>query len=586
MTHRRYRFRVWAPWAALAVLAAIAFTVEVVATRHAFFFLDDWDPLGRLDWSVDAILLPHVQQLSAFPMLLFKTIYAAAGIDSTLPFRLATIVLHMAVAITVFMYGRTRVGPWLALAIATPLLIVGMGSFELFVFFEVNYSAALVCTVLAFLLLARRTTRASVGAAALFVLGLLWASVVMPFVAGAGVACLVRSDRRRIWWVPLPAIALFVAWYAAYRDRLGFVLPPDLQQSFAARLLRAPLFMLQAFAGGVGALFGVGPVAAVTGTTPKVFDMTGPGSVGFFPGTIIAVAVAGAIVIRVVLKGVRDPAQFVGLCTAAIVYWGVLAMERFFQTPIQSNYVWLGSVIVALLLIEAFAGVRPAPAVQVAAVSVGVLAMALNGLQLERVRPIFESISANTRIAVTAAELSSGVAWRDPGPLSLIGPSAAQWRAIAARYGNAGYSATEAARLPEETRQALDGRLASITLKVTAGASVDASAPVRVQSVQGALLARTSRCVDIRRTAAEAAVEFVLPAGGAAVTAGPGGDARMYLRRFGDGFGNAPFDRVGGFPIPTGTGITVWAKGSGDPPWVVRLATPARSLSVCGRAYG
>jgi hypothetical protein len=563
----------------------IALAVELFATRNAFFFLDDWDPLGRLDWSIEAIFLPHVQQLSALPMLLLKTMYTVFGIDSMAPFRVATIALHLAVAVTVFLYGRSRVGPWLALAAATPLLVVGMGSYELFVFFQVNYSAAIACTVVAFLVLARRTIRAAVAASLLLVIGLLWASVVMPFVVGAAATCLLRSDRRRIWWVPLPAAVAFVAWYVTYRDRMGVVLPPELQQSLADRLAGVPLFIARAFTGGVGALFGTGPVAAITGTTPKVFDMNGPGSVGFMPGALVAVAVAAAIVVRVALRGVHDPAQFIGLCTAAGVYWVVLAMERFFQTPIQSNYVWLGSVIVALLLIEAFAGVRPAPTVQVAAMLVGVAAMALNWVQLERVRPIFEGVSANTRIAVTAAELSEGASWGDTGQLSLIGPTADQWRAIADRYGPAGYRASEVPTLPEEVRQALDGQLAGMMLQVTAGASVPQAAPVAVRRVQGARLVSAAGCVRALRTGPEASVEFLLPPGGAAVTAVRGSGAVMFVRRFGDGFGNAPFGRVGGFPIPAGSSVTVEAKGPFEPPWRVRLATSGDDIVVCGRAH-
>jgi hypothetical protein len=563
----------------------IALAVELFATRNAFFFLDDWDPLSRLEWSFDALFVPHVQQLSALPMLVLKTMYTALGIDSTLPYRLATIFLHLAVAVTVFLYGRTRVGPWLALAAATPLLIVGMGSFELFVFFEINYATAIACTVLAFLALARRTSRAAIAASALFVVGVLAASVVMPFVVGAAAACLIRSDRRRIWWVPLPAAVVFATWYYAYRGRQGFVLPPDLQQSFIERALGAPLFVARAFTGGVGALFGTGPVAAVTGTTPKVFDMTGPGSVGFLPGALIAVAVVCAIALRVVLKGVRDPAQFAGLCVAAVVYWAILAMERFFQTPIQSNYVWLGSVIVALLLIEAFAGVQLPPAAQAAAVLVGILAMGLNWAQLERVRPIFDGISSDTRIAVTAAEVAGEAAWAESGPLALIGPTDAQWREIAARYGTAGYSIAEAKALAEERRQALDGRLALMTLKVTAGASVPQGAPVVVRRVQGARLVGTAGCVRVVRTGPEASVEFLLPPGGAAVTAARGSGAVMFVRRFGDGFGNAPFGRVGGFPIPAGSSVTVQAKGPFQPPWVVRLATRGEDVVVCGRAH-
>ena len=574
----------WAPWGALTILILVAFFAEWSATRGAFFFFDDWDPLGRLGWSIEAIFLPHVQQLSALPMLLLKTMYTVFGIDSMAPFRLATIALHLAVAVTVFVYGRSRVGPWLALAAATPLLVVGMGSYELFVFFQVNYSAAIACTVVAFLALARRTIPAAAAASLLFVIGLLWASVVMPFVVGAAATCLLRSDRRRIWWVPLPAAVVFVAWYVTYRDRMGVVLPPELQQSLADRLAGAPLFIARAFTGGVGALFGTGPVAAITGTTPKVFDMNGPGSVGFMPGALVAVAVAAAIVVRLALRGVHDPAQFIGLCTAAGIYWAVLAMERFFQTPIQSNYVWLGSVIVALLLIEAFAGVRPAPAVQVAAMLVGVAAMALNWVQLERVRPIFEGVSANTRIAVTAAELSEGASWGDTGQLSLIGPTADQWRAIADRHGPAGYRASEVPTLPEEVRQALDGQLAGMMLQVTGGKQAAATAPVRVRGVPGARVAVRDGCLVVTRATPTSSVELLLPPGGATISTGASGEARMFVRRFGDGFGSAPFGRAGGFPIPVASRVTVHARGAVDPPWIVRLAVSGPGMTVCGHA--
>ena len=576
------------PWLVLLALGVIALVVELSATRRAFFFFDDWDPLQRFGWSLDALLLPHVQQLSALPIALLKGLYELLGIDSMLPFRLATITLHLIAAGMVCFYARSRVKPWVCVAATLPLLILGYGSYELFISFQVNYAMAVAFAVGGLLLLPRVTGAARVGSSALFLLAVWSASAVVPFVLGAGVTCLLRSDRRRLWWIPLPALVSFASWYLAYRDRMGFVLPPELQETVTERIRDAPAFIARAFVGAAGALLGVGPVAAVTGTTPRVFDMDGPGSVGFDGGMVMAIAVAALLLTRMLgVPGgrIRDVPQFAGLLSASLIYWGALAMLRFFQTPIQSNYIWVGSVIVILLLVEAFAGVGLSRATQGAVVVVGIASFVFNWAQLERVAPIWTGIAENTRLAVTAVEVAGRAAWPSDAPISLIGPTAEQWRAVAGRYGPAGYATEQISSLSEQELQTLDAHLVSSMLRVVGGLRGTASDPPTVQSARGVQLRSQGRsCVRATRKKAGALLDVQVPAGGLAISATAGGQTTVALRRFARSFPLPSGQSPGSYVLLPDRAMTIRTRGPARPPFVARIGLGSTSASVCGLA--
>jgi hypothetical protein len=573
------------PWLVLAVALVTAAVIELVATRNATFFFDDWDALLRTDWTADTFLIPHSQQMSALTLLLLKVFYGVFGLQSGLPYSLLVIAMHLGVAVAVYAYARPRLGAWLALAPALALTITGFGSYELFISFQIGYAGALICGVLALHLVSRGTTSGRWAAAALLLVGLGWSSVIIPFVIATALICVLRSDRWSGWWVPLPALGAFALWWVAYRGYFTVALPDDRIKPLGERLAGAPAFLWEAMSGGVGALTGLGPVASITGSTSAVYSREGPGAVSS-PGVWLGVLLVAVVVARLVIRRPPDLAQFVGVLALPLAYWGALALMRYDQTPIQSNYVFIGSVLVTLVLIEAFSGVRPKATAVAGLVLLAVAAMALNARQLLRVQPTFDGISSGTRLTLTAAELAGPAALADRAPMLLIGPSPADWVRVVDHYGPAGLDPAAIDGLPADQRAALDSRLSTWVVLRSKGAPGTATAPPPVEGSPGARITTSAACVVARpeRPGSPLSVELALPERGLSIRATGRGTGSILVRRFGDGYSQpvgGPWV-VGPRPLLVRPAPRAGATARG---WRVRVDAPV-PITACSAGPG
>src|SRR3954453_15678786 len=99
------------PWLLLA-LAVVTSGVLLVAWRgHLTFFIDDWDLLlHRRGFNADAFLDPHARHLIAGPAALWKAIEVTFGMDSQIPYAIASTTSFLARVVLLFVYLRARVG--------------------------------------------------------------------------------------------------------------------------------------------------------------------------------------------------------------------------------------------------------------------------------------------------------------------------------------------------------------------------------------------------------------------------------------------------------------------------------------------
>src|SRR5204863_7192235 len=157
---------------------------------------------------------PHNEHFSLVPVIVYKILFATAGLDHYAPYQVVALVLHLTIATLVFVWVRRRAGDVLALAGATLLLFLGAGFEDVLWPFQIGFLFALASGLGAFLLLERDTRVGDVAAMILLGVSLASASLGIPIAFGAGAYLLVRPAQRGRLWVVLVPLVLYGIWYA------------------------------------------------------------------------------------------------------------------------------------------------------------------------------------------------------------------------------------------------------------------------------------------------------------------------------------------------------------------------------------
>ena len=110
----------------LAGLMAVCAAGLLYAGRALTFYYDEWDFVqGRRGWTVDTFLQPHNEHLSLVPVAIFKLLFVTAGLDHYWVYRAVNVGFHLICVALLYVLARRRLGPWLALAAAVPILFLG-----------------------------------------------------------------------------------------------------------------------------------------------------------------------------------------------------------------------------------------------------------------------------------------------------------------------------------------------------------------------------------------------------------------------------------------------------------------------------
>jgi hypothetical protein len=110
----------------LAVLASGALLYHL--TRGSSFWGDDWVWITtRRANTVGTFLSPYDGHLSVLPLVIYRLMFAAFGINSYAPYRALVIVLSLVVGLLAFEYARPRVGRFVAMLVAVLVLFAGPG---------------------------------------------------------------------------------------------------------------------------------------------------------------------------------------------------------------------------------------------------------------------------------------------------------------------------------------------------------------------------------------------------------------------------------------------------------------------------
>src|SRR5689334_17818311 len=123
--------------------------------RGLWFYSDDWNLIAW--YHHDHFLTPFNGHLSLVPVLVYRLLFATAGIGTYLPYRVAGLAAYAFLGVMIYCYGRSRVPPVIA-ALAS-LAVMWYSAAQLDVSFPVllNFSLPLALLIAIWTLLDRKT---------------------------------------------------------------------------------------------------------------------------------------------------------------------------------------------------------------------------------------------------------------------------------------------------------------------------------------------------------------------------------------------------------------------------------------------
>jgi hypothetical protein len=347
--------------AAVVFALVCAFAVGMIAYtgRGTFFVADDWDMmLARRGLSPDTLLVPHVNHLVATQVFFYEAIRGVAGWHYG-AYRVARVLLDVAIAVAVFAFARPRVGGWLAAALVVPMLFIpGEGR----AVYTVGNVIALLTGIAALLVLDRMAAvlRRDVVVCVLLLLSVASFSFGLAFVGVAAIWLVTTPGQRRSLWVPAIPAASYALWLLTYH-------PPS--SLSLQNLADTPEFVANSAAAALGGLTGLG--------------------LGW--GRLLALLAALAIGYELFTRPVRRSPTTYALLALPLLLWALVGLGRAAAPPLtvypgpdvllqrfarldatvgagQSRYVFPGVIVLTLLAAQLLRGRRLGPPLAVALV--------------------------------------------------------------------------------------------------------------------------------------------------------------------------------------------------------------------------
>ena len=542
------RVRAWAanprlPSLLLGIAAAVSGVLLVVLNSHLTFFIDDWEVLlHRRGINPDVFLEPHAGHPSMGLVALYKAIQVTFGMSSVTPYAVASTAVFLLGVVLLYLWMRPRVGAWLALAGALPLLFLGAAYEDLLTPFQVGYFAPVACGVGALLALERGHRRDPLLCCALLVAGLTFQTIGLAFVAGVAVALALSGRLRRLAWVPVIPTVLYGLWW------LGWGHTGDNQFTFD-NLATAPAFVLDGYAASLSSLLG--------------FATPGDGALEW--GRALLAACVALAVVRVLALG-RVPRGLWVVLAIGVVFWIMIALNAsYFRSAETSRYQFLGVVFVLMAAAELARGLRPSRAAvgivlvgAVAAVAGNLLAMRDAYNDLRALTPVVRGDLAGLEIAADRVDPALVLDRANSGFDYFTLLDAGSYLSASAKFGSPAYDPSELAAAPESGRAAADKVL---------------GAALGLQLERTSLSpAQESLCRPL-----DGGAPVTLPPGGAVLRDRGSAPAPIDLRRYATA--NAPV-QLGNLGPGRAAVLAIPTDGS-QVPWQLQVPAGAQ-LDVCG----
>lgn len=528
-----------APGLGMAVFGALAVGAVilcVVLTRGATFEADEWTwVLQRRSGSLSTLLDSWNGHFSLVPVLVYKVLWATAGLRTYVPYRVIITALHVGCGALVFVYARRRIGDLLGATAAGLILFFGPGWQEFLWPFQLAWLISITTGVGALLALDRRDRFGAATACALLCCSVASSGPGVAVLAGVIAELALRPDRRRTWWVGAVPLGIYVVWWVTYQTTTV--------TGYAVR--HTPEFVLHMLAATFSALTGL-------------YDAH-PGAAGWGPiiGVALALGAALAAAWRLSRAGHIWP-RAAGLIAIIVLYAIAVAVSRgALSSGGDSRYLYVAAVFVVLAAVELGRGAHPSPGAR-ALLVVLAAAVIVSNIEAERTAGAYlRHEGALVRADLAALDIAGArtapgyVAGRFPG-----------WPFIILRAG-----AYDALRRTLGTPAATPATL--VALPDLARATADAELIGSERIVLGPATVSPARC---RRLTA--ALEMALPTAGVRI-ASETGPTVVALRRFA-----RAFTTLGVVAPATSRALSAPHDGA-RLPWYVRITTRG-AARVCG----
>jgi hypothetical protein len=555
-------------------LAGPALVIAVVAsglliyhlTRGSSFLADDWRwIIARRGNNLHTFLAPYNWNLSLVPIAIYRLMFAVVGIGDFAPYRILLLVVASATGVVIFEYARHRIGEFCAVLVATLLLFLGPGWNDIMQPFQIAWLIAVASGILALSLLDRRRTRTDAFACLLILISISSTSVGVAFAVGIAVDIAVARRRWRDAWIAGLPLLLYAAWAIHYH-------PAHIQLS---SLTSWPANLAKTTGAGVAGVVGL------SGVTPT--DTTGLALTLGGPLLVLAVAVA---IVRIG-RG-WDWTRFVSLAAVLVTFSLMTTVARFFQSPLESRYIYVTCVLVTLMFVELARG-RTAPfGAQLALAALTLVAVVSNIGVLRAGGGFLRQLGTQTDAVLAAVDLDRHRVAPDARLTQLpyyplIDITAGQYFNAERALGTPAYTVAELEHSNAAAQAAADAQsLADGDVKL---AGVADPAPPRgtaapIDSASGGVAVRRGACAALLPAAALApgqasTLALQLNPGTVSVTAGAA-PVTISVRRFAPAFTSLGTVRA------RGSAIVSASSDRAPQPWHVQVQSlaPVRVCSV------
>jgi hypothetical protein len=434
------------PLAALAIAVAASAALLLVLGSNLTFFREDWELLvTRQDWTAEAFMRPFLEHIVLAPTGVYKLLVAIFGIESALPFRVASTAAFSLSVVLLFFWLRRRIGGWPALLGAVSIAFLGAAYEDLLWPFQIGYFGSVAAGLGMLLALDREDRRWDRGACALLVVSLSFSSLGIAFAAGALADVLLgpRPRARRLFIVLIP-LALFGLWWAAWGQQADSVLS-------AGNVLEAPRYVFEAIGAGLTSLLGLASNDPDAERSRQI------------AGTLLALVGLAAGGLRVFRLGrlSRDVAVALAI---ALTFWTLAAINQTLDRPPDaSRYQYPSAVFLLLIGAGLLRGVRIGrrPLVAAAAVT-GVAVLSGTALLYREYEQWWLPASESLRASLAGLEIAGEGAGNDATvtfPPNMALPAQEYFELVQAA-GSPALSQSELARSGEQSRAAADLALA------------------------------------------------------------------------------------------------------------------------------
>jgi hypothetical protein len=422
--------------------------------------------------------------------------------------------------------------------------------------------------LIAVLLVRREDLRGDVLTCLALALALASFSVGVAFAAGIAVALLLRgraAAMQRAWVVLAPGL-LYAAWFVWATQFAG----AEVTAHNVGALLSGMLDQLAAVLSGITGL----------AATPGNPDLTAAAARPSWGPTLVALAVAG---VAVALRGRRPSPSFFVALTILFVYLATIALALGgSRVPDASRYVYLGSVLTLLVLVEAVDGMRPSRGWAIGLAIALFFSLLANGMIMGEGGKVVRLESATNRAQLSALEIardrvSGDFVVESAEQTTMSNPDmlfdARDYFDLTKSFGSPAYDEGGLEGAPEQARESADLLLArALPISVRRGFRPMPGAPLRI--VEGEYTRRSGGCVLIvPRSGSGARVTFAVPSRGLSYSVTGKEQPELKLRRFGEGFAVVP-------SLPPGPAQVTIPTDRSDRPWEAELVTASR-LELC-----